>query len=46
MAWRCSAHLSRTSALADAKSLFKVGIDGFVHEVRDRDVDEEDPLRW
>jgi imidazolonepropionase-like amidohydrolase len=35
------AHLSRTSALADAKQLFKVGIDGFVHEVRDRDVDEE-----
>src|SRR6188508_1141110 len=31
------AHLSRTSALADAKNLFKVGIDGFVHEVRDRD---------
>ena len=35
------AHLSRTSALADAKNLFKVGIDGFVHEVRDRDVDDE-----
>ena len=33
--------MSRTSALADAKNLFKVGIDGFVHEVRDRDVDEE-----
>src|SRR5262245_39927198 len=35
------AHLSRTSALADAKDLLKSGIDGFVHEVRDRDVDEE-----
>jgi imidazolonepropionase-like amidohydrolase len=35
------AHLSRTSALADAKDLFRAGIDGFVHEVRDRDVDAE-----
>jgi imidazolonepropionase-like amidohydrolase len=35
------AHLSRTSALADAKDLFKAGIDGFVHLVRDRDVDDE-----
>jgi imidazolonepropionase-like amidohydrolase len=35
------AHLGRTTALADAKDLFKAGIDGFVHEVRDRDVDEE-----
>jgi imidazolonepropionase-like amidohydrolase len=35
------AHLSRTSALADAKDLFKAGVDGFVHTVRDRDVDEE-----
>ena len=35
------AHLSRTSALADAKDLFRAGIDGFVHLVRDRDVDEE-----
>jgi imidazolonepropionase-like amidohydrolase len=35
------AHLSRTSALADAKDLFRAGVDGFVHEVRDRDVDEE-----
>jgi imidazolonepropionase-like amidohydrolase len=33
------AHLSRTSALADAKDLFRAGIDGFVHLVRDRDVD-------
>jgi imidazolonepropionase-like amidohydrolase len=35
------AHLGRTSALADAKDLFRAGIDGFVHTVRDRDVDEE-----
>jgi imidazolonepropionase-like amidohydrolase len=35
------AHLSRTSALADAKDLFRAGIDGFVHEVRDRDVDDD-----
>jgi imidazolonepropionase-like amidohydrolase len=35
------AHLSRTSALADAKDLFQAGIDGFVHLVRDRDVDDE-----
>jgi imidazolonepropionase-like amidohydrolase len=35
------AHLGRTSALADAKDLFRAGIDGFVHLVRDRDVDEE-----
>ena len=35
------AHLSRTSALADAKDLLRSGIDGFVHEVRDRDVDDE-----
>src|SRR5947199_2618713 len=35
------AHLSRTSALADAKDLLKSGIDGFVHTVRDRDVDDE-----
>ena len=35
------AHLSRTSALEDAKDLFKAGVDGFVHEVRDRDVDAE-----
>ena len=35
------AHLSRTSALADAKDLYRAGIDGFVHLVRDRDVDAE-----
>jgi len=35
------AHLSRTSGLADAKDLLKSGIDGFVHTVRDRDVDDE-----
>ena len=35
------AHLSRTSALEDAKDLFTAGIDGFVHTVRDRDVDGE-----
>jgi imidazolonepropionase-like amidohydrolase len=35
------AHLSRTSALADAKDLLQAGIDGFVHLVRDRDVDNE-----
>jgi imidazolonepropionase-like amidohydrolase len=35
------AHLSRTSGLADAKDLYRVGIDGFVHLVRDRDVDSE-----
>ena len=32
------AHLSRTSALEDAKDLLKSGVDGFVHTVRDRDV--------
>jgi len=35
------AHLSRTSALADAKDLLQAGVDGFVHLVRDRDVDEQ-----
>jgi imidazolonepropionase-like amidohydrolase len=35
------AHLSRTSGLEDAKDLLKSGIDGFVHTVRDRDVDDE-----
>ena len=35
------AHLSRTSALADAKDLYHAGVDGFVHLVRDRDVDSE-----
>ena len=31
------AHLSRTSGLQDAKDLFRAGIDGFVHTVRDSD---------
>ncbi len=35
------AHVGTTSALADAKDLFRAGIDGFAHTVRDRDVDEE-----
>ena len=35
------AHVGRTSALEDAKDLYRAGIDGFVHTVRDRDVDEE-----
>ena len=36
------AHLGRTTALEDAfKDLYRAGIDGFVHTVRDRDVDEE-----
>jgi imidazolonepropionase-like amidohydrolase len=35
------AHLGRTSGLADAKDLLQAGIDGFVHLVRDRDVDNE-----
>jgi imidazolonepropionase-like amidohydrolase len=35
------AHLSRTSGLADAKELLRTGVDGFVHLVRDRDVDGE-----
>jgi imidazolonepropionase-like amidohydrolase len=35
------AHLSRTSALEDAKDLLKSGVDAFVHTVRDRDVDDE-----
>jgi imidazolonepropionase-like amidohydrolase len=35
------AHLSRTTALADAKELLQAGVDGFVHLVRDRDVDNE-----
>jgi imidazolonepropionase-like amidohydrolase len=35
------AHLSRTTALADAKDLLEAGVDGFVHLVRDRDVDEQ-----
>jgi imidazolonepropionase-like amidohydrolase len=35
------AHLGRTTALADAKDLLRTGVDGFVHMVRDRDVDSE-----
>jgi imidazolonepropionase-like amidohydrolase len=35
------AHLGRTSGLADAKDLLRAGVDGFVHLVRDRDVDDE-----
>jgi imidazolonepropionase-like amidohydrolase len=35
------AHLGRTTALADAKDLLRAGVDGFVHMVRDRDVDGE-----
>ena len=35
------AHIGRTSALADAKDLLRAGVDGFVHVVRDRDVDDE-----
>lgn len=35
------AHIGRTSALEDAKDLYRADIDGFVHTVRDRDVDEE-----
>ena len=34
------AHLGQTTALADAKDLLKAGVDGFVHVVRDRDVDD------
>ena len=35
------AHLGRTTGLQDAKDLFRAGVDGFVHTVRDRDVDEQ-----
>ena len=35
------AHVGQTSALEDAKDLLRAGVDGFVHTVRDRDVDEE-----
>ncbi len=35
------AHIGRTSGLEDAKDLYRAGIDGFVHTVRDRDVDAE-----
>lgn len=47
------AHLGRNGALEDAKDLFRAGVDGFVHTVRDRDVDAEylamvkaHPLVW
>src|SRR5207244_6189664 len=35
---RVFAHIA---ALADAKDLLRAGIDGFLHAVRDRDVDDE-----
>jgi imidazolonepropionase-like amidohydrolase len=35
------AHVGQSSALEDAKDLLRAGIDGFVHTVRDRDVDDE-----
>ncbi len=35
------AHVGRTTALRDSKDLMRAGVDGFVHTVRDRDVDEE-----
>ena len=35
------AHVGRTSGLEDARDLYRAGIDGFVHMVRDQDVDEE-----
>ena len=35
------AHLGSTTGLEDAKDLYRAGVDGFVHTVRDRDVDEE-----
>jgi len=35
------AHVGQTTALEDAKDLLRAGVDGFVHTVRDRDVDEE-----
>ena len=38
---RVASHLGSTSGLADAKDLFRAGIDGFAHTVRDRDIDEE-----
>jgi len=38
---RVLAHVGQASALADAKDLLVAGVDGFVHTVRDRDVDEE-----
>jgi len=38
---RVVTHVGTTSALADAKDILQSGVDGFVHTVRDRDVDEE-----
>ncbi len=38
---RVVAHVGTTSALEDAKDLFRAGVDGFAHTVRDRDIDEE-----
>ena len=38
---RVAAHVGTSTALEDAKDLFRAGIDGFAHTVRDRDVDEE-----
>jgi imidazolonepropionase-like amidohydrolase len=35
------AHIGQTSALEDAKDLLRAGVDGFVHTVRDRDIDDE-----
>lgn len=35
------AHIGATTGLQDAKDLYRAGIDGFVHTVRDRDVDDE-----
>jgi imidazolonepropionase-like amidohydrolase len=35
------AHIGQSSALADAKDLLRANVDGFVHVVRDRDVDDE-----
>jgi imidazolonepropionase-like amidohydrolase len=35
------AHIGTTSALEDAKDLYRAGVNGFVHTVRDRDVDDE-----
>ena len=34
-------HLGQTTGLAGAKDLLQAGVDGFVHVVRDRDVDDE-----
>lgn len=36
-----AAHIGRTTALADAKELVRSGIHGFVHSVRDTDIDDE-----